>query len=376
MIGHAERGLLPADPRERAGARAARGPSRPGRPRIAYVCVDGDQPVFSGRPGPAHVQGITRALRRAGADVVVLARRTGGVPPADLTDLPLRIVSPRSESAADRGAAIRNALAGAGPLDAVIDRHAGSSAEAMAFARAAGVPGVVEVPDPGSGTGEGLRQASWVLAASEGAASWSRDAGADSRYVRVVPEGADPERFAPRDAPPVGERFTVAFVGDLTVAGGAETVVEAMALIAPMAPATEALLAGGGPERGALGRYVRAHGLADRVRFAPAPPPDALPALLSGVDVLASPGHPGAGWAVPPGVLEGMAAGLPVVAGRTPGLPRAVEDGRTGLLIPPGDPQALALRLEVLRRDPGLGHRLGARSAPERGKRPHLGPFG
>ena len=54
-----------------------------------------------------------------------------------------------------------------------------------------------------------------------------------------------------------------------------------------------------------------------------------------------------------------MAAGLPVVASRTGGIPEAVEDGRTGLLVPPGDSVRLSRALGHLIEDSGLARAMG-----------------
>jgi glycosyltransferase involved in cell wall biosynthesis len=59
-------------------------------------------------------------------------------------------------------------------------------------------------------------------------------------------------------------------------------------------------------------------------------------------------------------VLEAMAAGKPVVASDLAGLPLAVADGATGLLVPPGDPGALAAAVGALLADPERARRLGA----------------
>src|SRR5205814_6501455 len=64
---------------------------------------------------------------------------------------------------------------------------------------------------------------------------------------------------------------------------------------------------------------------------------------------------------LPMSVLEGMAAGLPVVASDVGGVAEAVADGETGLLVPAGDPTALARALEQLLQDVELRRRLGAR---------------
>jgi glycosyltransferase involved in cell wall biosynthesis len=58
-------------------------------------------------------------------------------------------------------------------------------------------------------------------------------------------------------------------------------------------------------------------------------------------------------------ILDAMAAGLPVVGTRVGGIPEAVAEGETGLLVPPSDPQALGEALSVMAGSPDLRKRLG-----------------
>ena len=78
--------------------------------------------------------------------------------------------------------------------------------------------------------------------------------------------------------------------------------------------------------------------------------------FLRSLDVFAFPSHQ---EALPLALLEAMAAGLPVVATRVGGIPEAVEDEATGLLVPPKDPERMAAALHRLAADPALARRLG-----------------
>jgi glycosyltransferase involved in cell wall biosynthesis len=62
---------------------------------------------------------------------------------------------------------------------------------------------------------------------------------------------------------------------------------------------------------------------------------------------------------IPVAIMEGSACGIPVVASRLSGIPELVEDGKQGLLVPPGDAGALAAALEALHADPALRLALG-----------------
>jgi glycogen synthase len=66
-------------------------------------------------------------------------------------------------------------------------------------------------------------------------------------------------------------------------------------------------------------------------------------------------------------LLEAMQAALPVVASKTGGIPDVIEDGVNGLLVPPGDPEALARAIDRLLADRDLARRL-SEGAQEQGK--------
>jgi glycosyltransferase involved in cell wall biosynthesis len=136
-------------------------------------------------------------------------------------------------------------------------------------------------------------------------------------------------------------------------------------------PAWQLLIVGDGPARGAVERaFAGAAGAESggaRLRFAGLAGESELPGLLAGCNLLA---WPAINEAYGMALLEAQAAGLPVVAGRTGGVPAVVDDGTTGVLCEPGDAGAFAAALASLLSDPERRARLG-RAALARVARHH-----
>jgi glycosyltransferase involved in cell wall biosynthesis len=149
-----------------------------------------------------------------------------------------------------------------------------------------------------------------------------------------------------------GEPTRLVSVGRLAAPKDPHTLVRALAALGERPFSTQ--IVGDGPERAAVEAEVGAHGLEGRVELLG--DRRDVPRLLADSDVFVlSSRSEGA----PLSVLEAMAAGLPVVASAVGGVPEQVADGATGLLVPPGDPAALASALERLLADPELRRRLG-----------------
>lgn len=116
-------------------------------------------------------------------------------------------------------------------------------------------------------------------------------------------------------------------------------------------------LAGEGPERVQLEELAERLGVADRIRFLGQR--EDMPGLLAACDVFALPSlYEGTSLAV----LEAMAARRPVVSSAIGGTEELIEDGRSGLLVPPCDAGALAAALRRLLGDVGLREQLVARA--------------
>jgi len=115
------------------------------------------------------------------------------------------------------------------------------------------------------------------------------------------------------------------------------------------------LLIGSGRDAGRVGALARRLGVADKIILAG--DRDDAAQLCAGIDVYVQPSL----WeGLPYALLDAMARALPVVATHVPGNNDVVEDGVTGLLVPPRDPAAMAAAVLSLLGDPETGRRLGA----------------
>ena len=104
-------------------------------------------------------------------------------------------------------------------------------------------------------------------------------------------------------------------------------------------PSAPLVLAGSGPEEGALRQLAAELGVAARVDFAGRLDRDAMAARLREAAVALNPSTVDN---MPNSVLEALASGVPVVSTRVGGVPFIVDDGRSALLVPPRDPAAMA----------------------------------
>lgn len=115
------------------------------------------------------------------------------------------------------------------------------------------------------------------------------------------------------------------------------------------------LCAGDGSLRGALEAQARDLGVADRVSFLGFR--SDMAELFSACDLVVLPSHY---EGLPLALVEAMAAGRPVIATAVGGTGELVVDGRTGVLVEPGDPEALAAAIERLARNADLRRTYGA----------------
>lgn len=132
---------------------------------------------------------------------------------------------------------------------------------------------------------------------------------------------------------------------------GVHVFLEALARL----PDVHGLILGDGPERSSLVEAVSVLGLHGRVRFLPPSLPSG--AMLRRLDVLAVPSLTEGSPLV---VLEAMTAGVPLVASQVGGIPELILNGEHGVLVSPGDSEALAIGIRRLLAQNGLAQRLSA----------------
>ena len=365
--------------------------------RIAYVCTDPGVPVFGSKGASAHVQAVVRVLVDRGIEVHLVAARTGGPTPGGLESVVVHELPrapkgnpPERERAAQAADAhVADVLDALAPLDLVYERYALWGRTGTAWARRTGTPSVLEVNAPlvdeqathrtlvdrkaaEDVASAAVSAADVVVCVSDEVARWARSRSARPARVHVVPNGVDVDRVVPSGRPPTApdEPLTIGFVGTLKPWHGVERLLEALAVLAQREPTPyRLLLVGDGPEAGALRAQAERLGVKSLVELTGAVEPDAVPPLLHRMDVAVAPYPPIEDFYFSPlKVYEYLAAGLPVIASRVGQLPAVLEEGRLGVLVEPGDVDALAAAVAALRAEPARRAELGgaARAAAVR----------
>lgn len=170
--------------------------------------------------------------------------------------------------------------------------------------------------------------------------------------VIILPNGIDLEDFdAQQPGPGDRERYAlpwekiVFFAGRHVYDKGVDVLIEAARIVLSRRWDAKFVVAGDGPMRAHLEWMARSYGLGQKVLFTGRLSDHELYRVMKLADVVVIPSR-----YEPFGIvaLEAMAAAKPVVASRVGGLAEVVEDGVTGLLVPPEDPNALAAAIESL----------------------------
>lgn len=358
--------------------------------RVAYVCCDPGVPVFGCKGCSVHVQEVLRELVRRDVQVDLFATRIGGPPPDDLASVRVhQIELPKCKTRAEREQALYEAneivtemLIRSGPFQLIYERYSLFSYAAMEHARNWLISGILEVNSPlveeqsqyrtlidrelaERTSRRTMSLAGAVVAVSTQVASYV----AGQRFYRseiyVIPNGVDINRFQieiPRTYPRQANEFTIGFVGTLKPWHGVSDLIKAFRNVSAEASEARLIVVGEGPERGRLEQQTSTlpGNAPSRVRFTGAVQPREVPGLLTSMDLAVAPFEARKGFYFSPlKVFEYMAASLPTVASDVGQIAEIIEHGKTGVLVPPGDPRTLTEAILEFYRQPEQCARMG-----------------
>lgn len=181
----------------------------------------------------------------------------------------------------------------------------------------------------------------------------------------TIRSGIETDRYQPNDATRSEVRARWGFQKSAVVIGtvarlfrnkGYEQLLEAMPAIAAECPDARFVWVGDGANRAEYTAELERLNLRDRVHLTGLVPPDEIPSLMNGFDVLV---HASQWEGLPRALVQASLSAVPVVSFDNDGAPEAVENGATGYLVPLGDCARLADRVAALCRDTDLRSRFG-----------------
>jgi glycosyltransferase involved in cell wall biosynthesis len=277
----------------------------------------------------------------------------------------------RSYRAFQLGAEVATVMSGRG-IEIVVERETAFGAGAI-LSSLLRVPMVLEMIGPKVST-MSLKRASRVLAYS------TQMVGGRVPYdrLKVVPAGVNAEMFNPdrrarekiRSRHGLDGKFVVGYVGTFQAWHGVNELLTAVKKLRPSAGDIKVLLVG--PYFAEAMKFAGQLGIGDDSLFVGPVPYESVPEYINACDVLCAPYDPRLsklrgerGIGAPLKVLEYMACEKPVVSTDLGPIAEVVEDARTGLLVPPGDVDALAAAIMELKEDPDLSSRIGREARKE-----------
>ncbi|NIW23301.1 MAG: glycosyltransferase [Gammaproteobacteria bacterium] len=299
--------------------------------------------------GARQVAYLIEGLEALGIDNVLLCARGSAIAhcelPAEIIEMPLG-----GDLDIGQYSRIARMLSGLGADLLHVHSRRGADLYGGLAARRAGVPAVltrrVASEEPVLWARLKFRNYARVVAISSAIhAELSEHFGLAQAKLALVPSAVDADVYRDGDSRAnleqvfdlASDAFVVGCVAQLIPRKGHATLLKSIAALAAARPNLHLICFGTGPLQSELEQQITALDLSQRVTLAGFRAD--LPALLPGLDLLVHPANrEGLGVAV----LEALAAGVPVVAAAAGGVPDIIDNGRTGLLIPPDDEAALA----------------------------------
>jgi glycosyltransferase involved in cell wall biosynthesis len=317
--------------------------------------------------GAQQVIYLVRGLNRQGIDNILVCTTDSGLDSAARAE-DIHVVNLRCAGDHDPGFAFRLRQLLLAEKPDIVHCHSRRGGDFLGglAATGTGIPAIISrrVDNSESPLIAGLRYRPFekVIAISETIADVLRDSGLDQDRLTVIRSAIDTETFAkPADLAAFRREFglgetdiAVAIIAQLIPRKGHRYLLDAVARIRPRYPQLRLIVFGQGPLERELKEHTAGLGLGDIVQYAGFRPE--LDQYLSRIDLVV---HPALAEGLGVAALKASAAGVPVVAFAAGGLAEAVVDEETGILVAPGDVDALADAIARLADSPELRRRFG-----------------
>lgn len=328
---------------------------------------------------------FARVARRRGAELTVCARASIGGNPLEkeLRSLGVNVENLGARSLRDAGAMQRLSRLVRDLQPDLIHSHLTYAAIWGALvSRWHRVPLIASLHVPPSSDNDikgGIRQrlmvtllnrlSARVIVVSEALGrKWVKETRLSASKITVIHNGIDVERSFDHDTIREDldineDAFVIATVAVLRRGKGLEILIQAAKQVVEACGDCVFVVVGEGPMSGEWKRLAEEIGVAEHMRWTGYRRD--VPAILAAADLFVLPTFADA---FPTVLLEAFAAGLPVVASDVGGVPEIVDEGRTGMLVPAGDPNSLAATIETALKDQLWLQRAGeaARAKSER----------
>lgn len=189
------------------------------------------------------------------------------------------------------------------------------------------------------------------------------DNGFDEKRIISIPTGVDlnlfdPERVNGTLRSDWGVPAYVPVIGMVAVIRswkGHEYFVDAAGIVLKEFPEARFFIVGDGPRKEIVSNYIKARGLQDSIIMTGQR--DDIPHVMASFDIVVLPSYANEG--LPQSLIQAMAMGKPVIASNVGSIPEVVIDGKTGYLVPPRSPSAIAEKIISLLKDNGLRLEMG-----------------
>ncbi|MES9878863.1 MAG: glycosyltransferase family 4 protein [Candidatus Sedimenticola sp. 1PA] len=207
-----------------------------------------------------------------------------------------------------------------------------------------------------------LQHVKHVLAPSDQLCEATRTTGY-AGPVDFIPNGVDIERFQPRPSMlrekwSVSEKEIVVLLARRLVdKNGVVIFAEATSALKDLP--VKIVFAGDGPERDRVTAILKENGMHDKALFLGNVPNPQMPEIYNAADISVLPSYMEATSITG---LESMACGVPLVGTNVGGIPVLIDEGKTGFIVPPGNPEELGRQMHTLAQDPQLRRSMGAQA--------------